>query len=212
MLTNYFKIKTKPKKERIEFDNNSYLITYQNINLINKTEFDEIWKSKPDKIHHIKINGNLIPVPRTQILYALSNNITYRFSGTTIKPEDIVPQYVTKCFDFVKMEMPEYEWNGALVNFYETGQQYIGKHSDDERDLVQGSPIWSFSFSNGSGNADERIFRIRSKTTNFKQDFITYNNSIIVMCGNFQKTYTHEIVKTTKNVARRINVTIRSFK
>lgn len=175
------------------------------LDIISSEEFNDIWKSRPTEQHYIKIYGKLIPVPRTQVLYGVGS---YKFSGTTLKAESLeFPNYIQKCIDYVKTYSPDINWNGALVNFYADGSQYISPHSDDEKDLVDGSAIWSFSF------GGERIFRIRDKhTKNIINDYITYNNSVIIMPGgNFQSNYTHEITKTKKYVSPRINVTIRSF-
>merc|ERR1719322_2362284 len=44
-------------------------------------------------------------------------------------------------------EYPEFAAiNGGLVNFYADGGEYIGPHSDDQRQLRRGSPIVSVSW------------------------------------------------------------------
>jgi alkylated DNA repair dioxygenase AlkB len=110
-----------------------------------------------------------------------------------------------------KETYPEFNWTGALVNFYADGTQYIGKHADDERDLVAGAPILSYSF------GAIRTFRIRDKKTNeIKIDVPTHDNCMIAMCGNMQKQFTHEITKLSGKKAtelgKRINVTVRCLK
>ena len=48
------------------------------------------------------------------------------------------------------------------------------------------------------------------------KDITTKNGMVLVMGGNFQKTYKHEIVKMTgkkaENTGRRISITFRQFK
>lgn len=95
-----------------------------------------------------------------------------------------------------------------LINWYDDGNHYIGKHSDDEKQIVPGSNIYSFSF--GSSN---RIFRIRDKYNKLRPfiDLEMPHGTLIIMGGDMQKGYTHEVPKSKKVKDRRINVTFRRF-
>jgi alkylated DNA repair dioxygenase AlkB len=99
-----------------------------------------------------------------------------------------------------------------LLNWYQDGQHTIGKHSDDERQLVPGSPIYSFSY------GQQRDFKIASKPKSPHQiETITLSlpgNSLLMMGGEMQKWYTHEVPKRalSRCPGRRINVTVRHFK
>lgn len=91
------------------------------------------------------------------------------------------------------------------------GGQYIGKHSDDERQLVENSVIFSASF------GQTRIFRIRNKKDKtIVQDIKLEDRTFVVMCGDMQKEFTHEIPKVSgkqgERLRPRINVTFRIFK
>jgi alkylated DNA repair dioxygenase AlkB len=179
-------------------------IQYLNLDILSLEEFKLIWENKPTFRHEICMFGKMIKVPRIQVLYGTGS---YKFSGSVLKAEDVeIPEYLQNCIEYVKKLEPDFVWNGALVNFYEDGDNYIGPHCDDERDLVDSSGIYSFSF------GGERIFRIRNKIDKkIIKDFTTYDNSVIKMPDGFQQKYLHEIVKTKKSVNHRINVTIRSF-
>jgi alkylated DNA repair dioxygenase AlkB len=207
-----------------------------------KEEFDEFWSDCPKTKETIEIFGTK-EVPRFQKMYGSES---YTFSGMTLKPDPDVspedyPELLKKCFAKVKEMYPEIEWNGALVNFYPDGDSYIGPHSDDEKKLISGAPICSFSF------GATRTFRLKRKIKKLskelskelskksskdkkpkeskelskkeskeseeilKYDIPTTNGSLIVMGGHCQKEYKHEITKTKKFVGPRINVTIRSF-
>lgn len=94
-------------------------------------------------------------------------------------------------------------FNGILVNRYQTGEDYIGKHSDDEKELT---PQGVVSISWGSS----RKFRIRDKHNGkIKLDWDTKNNEILVMSGNFQKEFTHEIPQQKKIKDVRYSFTFR---
>ena len=88
-------------------------------------------------------------------------------------------------------------FNGILVNKYIDGNNNIGAHSDDEKNL---DPIGVVALSYGA----IRKFRIRDKITRkIIIDIPTESNEIIHMGGDFQKEFTHEIpiekkVKTTR--------------
>jgi hypothetical protein len=64
-------------------------------------------------------------------------------------------------------------FNGILINRYSTGQEYIGQHSDDEKNLDK-SGVIAISY------RGERIFRIRDKVTKeIVQDNLVLDHNII---------------------------------
>lgn len=186
----------------------SYLEIYEDIIECNKEDFNEFWELHPTERHKIMMYGRLVECPRWQALYGSGS---YKFSGTVMKGTPTIPFFVEKCFEVARKLYPDNIWNGALVNWYPNGSSYIGPHSDDEKDLVPGSPILSFSF------GQVRTFRIIKKKPASdgeisKIDLDTGHCSLIAMCGDMQKEYTHQITKTAKKIGPRINVTIRCFK
>lgn len=81
-------------------------------------------------------------------------------------------------------------FNAILINRYNDANDYISAHSDDERYLSSDSIVAAISY------GGERTFRIRNKNTKeIILDVLTNNRKILVMDGNFQKIYTHEIPK-----------------
>lgn len=185
-------------------------------------EFKKIWDAKPTEKHYITVFGKTHPVPRTQVMYGSS----YKFSGNVLNPQPgPFPGYIKRCLEYAKERSPQYPWNAALVNFYESGSEYIGVHSDDEGDLARvsgkaaqkgrvepGAPIYSFSY------GASRIFRIKPKKQAgwAKIDIDTSPRApagrLIIMGGAFQREFTHQVPKTKKKVGPRINVTIRAMR
>lgn len=95
-------------------------------------------------------------------------------------------------------------FNGILINKYENGEEYIGKHSDDERGLQPNCGVIAMSF------GAVRKFRIRDKCTGkIVLDVPTESNKIIQMCGHFQKEFTHEIPVEKKVKECRYSLTFR---
>ena len=119
------------------------------------------------------------------------------------------------------------EFNQFLVNWYQDGENYIGSHADDEKQLIPNSPIVSITLCMGgtfdeSGNFNlgnnliPRKFRIRDKNKKIFEDVETTNGLVLVMGGKFQKEFKHEIVKIAGKKASltgpRISITLRQFK
>lgn len=176
---------------------------------------------QPEESAVVKIMGKEVPVPRLQENYLFP----YKFSGKNhgAKPLLRTPNLFIQLMTEVEMALETYlpagsnlNFNEILVNWYRNGHDYIGAHSDDERQLVKGHPIASLGF--GSG---ERLVRIRRKEAGEGANPIVcehrvHNGSVYVMCGpTFQRDYTHEIVKVSGMVGEstgpRVSLTLRRF-
>ena len=97
----------------------------------------------------------------------------------------------------------ETNFNGILVNKYKSGEDYISKHSDDEKTLDYSGVV---TISYGA----TRKFRIRDKKTKkIVKDLPLLSYSIVQMGGNFQKEFTHEIPIEKKIKEERISFTFR---
>ena len=178
---------------------------------LSKEHFDELYKTHPKEYGLVKIYGKEIPTPRYQQSYGED----YAFSGMVHKALPLEHPFLKKLLAWV-CEHSGKKYQQVLVNWYDNGNHYIGAHSDDERQLVKGSDIYSFSF------GATRTFRVKAKKNKgiepFKtKDFIMNNNSLLIMGGRMQEFFTHEVPKcSTKTMAnfpekRRINVTFRHF-
>jgi len=71
-----------------------------------------------------------------------------------VEGKDISNETVIRALEFVQAKEPSHRYNGALVNWYEGGEEGMGAHADDEADLVKGAPIYSISLGTG------RVFRV----------------------------------------------------
>jgi len=104
--------------------------------------------------------------------------------------------YVNNKFDF--------DYNGILINKYIGGEEYIGKHSDDEQGLEPRVGVVALSY------GEIRKFRVRNKATgNIEIDLPTDPTKIIQMAGNFQKEFTHEIPVEKRKKGTRYSFTFR---
>jgi alkylated DNA repair dioxygenase AlkB len=96
--------------------------------------------------------------------------------------------------------------NSCLLNLYHDGSEGMGWHSDDERSLSQGASILSLSF----GAA--RKFSFRHKTTKENVSLFLENGSLLVMGGETQRHWHHQLPKSTKVASPRVNLTFRTMR
>ena len=193
---------------------------YEQFNLpeeycVDEELFQELWDLHPEEYGKVKMynyktkNYEEINTPRWQQSFGKD----YKFTGMNHKASKITHPFLLKLLDFVK-DHSGLEYNQVLVNWYNDGQHYIGAHSDDERQLVPDSSIYSFSF------GQVRDFVIKNKKYSVKDAnrvrivLQLDNNSCVIMGGKMQKYFTHEVPKRSikKCAERRINVTMRLFK
>lgn len=172
---------------------------------VDKDTFERLWNLHPEELGKVTIYGKEINTPRWQQSYGKP----YRFSGKDHEAQPINDKYLISLMDWVRSDSG-IDYNQLMINWYKDGNHYIGKHSDDETQLVPGSQIYSFSF----GQA--RDFRIIPKGHKDidKIKIKLEDGSLLIMGGNFQKHYYHEVPKRalSKCSQRRINITFRHFK
>jgi alkylated DNA repair dioxygenase AlkB len=173
----------------------------------NKKDFETLWNLKPIERPKIFIYNKYIETPRWFQSYGKS----YSFSGLKHESIDIHPiieKYINYA-NILEKKTTDFDgqyFNMALVNWYKNGNDYIGEHSDDERQLIDNSSIYCFSL------GDNRDFIIKSKLNNEKIKINLENNSLIIMKGTCQKTHKHSLPKRKKQNNRRISITLRKFK
>jgi alkylated DNA repair dioxygenase AlkB len=83
----------------------------------------------------------------------------------------------------------------------------MGWHSDDEKELGQNPVIGSISF------GETRLFQLRHLTRKDlkKVDIKLTNGSFLLMKGQTQHYWEHQIPKTSKHITPRINLTFRTI-
>ena len=138
---------------------NSWIIYKKNWFNLSEDEFDELKNMMPNKTHQVKMFDKLVDLPRLQLCFGQS----YNYSGTTSNAITEIPPVIQKALDAInnhymkatKTNIPIY--NMCLVNYYRDGNDYIGFHSDDEKQLIFNTPIYSISL------GATRKFRLKLK-------------------------------------------------
>ena len=175
-----------------------------------EASFEEMMSERPGDRHVIQMFGKDVQLPR----YTQSYGKDYSFSGAVSKSKPWIPvleDIRDKTTIHLKKVLPEdtnVDFNMSLVNWYLSGDQYIGPHSDDERPMVVGSPVATLSW--GSG----RTFVIEPKKDQEgkKMTFEVKDGDLLVMGGSLQKTHKHSVPKTKTPVSTRISFTFRVFR
>jgi alkylated DNA repair dioxygenase AlkB len=178
------------------------------LNMYSGEEYSELIKKSIDEIKDkllvkppIQLYGKIVYQQRS-IGFFSDESIGYYYSGQLAKSKPLQPDSA----ELMKIINARFgtNYNGILINKYEDGNDYISDHSDDEKNLDKEGVI---SISYGA----VRKFRIRDKLSKkIIMDIPTTSNSIIHMCGNFQKEFTHGIPVEKKVKEVRYSLTFRT--
>lgn len=153
-----------------------------------------------DKKPTIKFFGKTV-AQRRNVGFFSDISKGYKYSNVISKAKKMTPE-LTALLNYVNKFLGA-SYNGILVNQYESGEDYISKHSDDEKGLDPKFGVVSLSI------GAVRKFRIRDKKSGkIVIDIPTLENNMIQMAGNFQNEFTHEVPKQ-KGVGERISFTFR---
>lgn len=96
-------------------------------------------------------------------------------------------------------------FNACFLNLYPNGTDGMGWHSDDEKELVPNATIASLSL------GSNRKFSFKHRTTKEKISINLEDGSLLLMKGEVQKYWLHQLSKTKRLVNPRINLTFRSM-
>jgi len=192
------------KKEVITGYENLEIDIYQDINLDQKKN---LWfKSCLNDLNwekgFIKIFGKIHQIPRLQSWYA-DNGIEYTYSGKKLKRHNWNETLIEIKGEIEKIT--SFKFNSVLANLYRDENDSMGLHSDDEKELGINPVIASLSL----GESRDLYFKHKNikKSLNIPQK----NGQLIVMHGETQKYWKHEIKKTKKLKKPRINLTFRNI-
>ena len=163
-------------------------------------DYNTIWEMRPEEAHTIKIFGKEIKSPRLQKTYGKS----YKFSGTVLEASEAIPEMFSPVINYMRQKYNS-NFNMLLINWYRNGDDYIGMHSDDETQFIEGSPVITITL------GVTRPFILKHKYNNDKKIVNVENNTVLVMGGTCQITHKHGLPKRKKITESRISITLREF-
>jgi alkylated DNA repair dioxygenase AlkB len=97
-------------------------------------------------------------------------------------------------------------FNSVLLNRYRNGNDSMGWHADDEPELGRDPVIASVNF------GATRRFMFRHQQEGLKYELNLTHGSLLIMKGSLQHHWQHQVPKTAKPMAERINLTFRVIK
>lgn len=115
-------------------------------------------------------------------------------------PSAPVPDFIQPLFDRVS-EHCQFSFNAVLLNYYRTGQDAMGWHSDNEPEMDT-SCIASLSL------GQHRLFHLRHRHNGEKLKVILEDGSLLVM-RHFQEQWQHAVPRSKRLMEGRINLTFR---
>lgn len=152
---------------------------------------------------NIKIAGRNIPIPRLQAWYG-DHDYAYTYSGKTFFADYWHPDILELK---AKIEHATgYQFNSALCNLYRDEKDGVAWHADDEPELGEQAVIASYSL------GASRPFQFRSKKDHhdtFK--LVLKHNDLLIMGPQVQNFWHHQVPKSSKPIAPRINITFRKI-
>ncbi|WP_026915436.1 alpha-ketoglutarate-dependent dioxygenase AlkB family protein [Christiangramia portivictoriae] len=163
--------------------------------------FDRLMEYRGWRQDHIKMFGKEILQPRLTALFS-NNDRAYTYSGLTMHPE-IFPKYLLEVKERCEKKL-EQSFNACLANLYRDGQDSMGWHADDEKELGTNPVIASISI------GEPRIFHLKHRSVKgliYKKRL--QHGSLLVMKGETQQFWKHQLPKTKKQIGSRINLTFR---
>ncbi|RYZ68406.1 MAG: alpha-ketoglutarate-dependent dioxygenase AlkB [Proteobacteria bacterium] len=156
------------------------------------------WKQEP-----IQIFGKLRMQPRLTALIG-DSDVRYRYSGIEMQATPW-----TEALEIIRTRIQSVTHESfafALLNYYRDGQDSMGWHSDDERELGLNPTIASVSF----GETRKFVLRRRADHAN-KISIELESGSLLLMRGETQAHWQHALPKTTRSHLPRINLTFRPW-
>ena len=96
-------------------------------------------------------------------------------------------------------------FNSCLLNLYQSGEEGMSWHADNEKELQKHGAIASLSL------GAERKFSFKHKTTGEKVNLNLAGGSLLIMRGNTQEHWLHQLPKSKKVTSPRINLTFRTI-
>jgi alkylated DNA repair dioxygenase AlkB len=155
------------------------------------------------KQESMNMYGKQVLFPRLTSWYGESDK-PYTFSGITLQPHPWTKELIE--IKSAIEPMCEVVFNSVLLNMYRDGNDSISWHTDAEKELGKNPLIASVNF------GAERKFQMRHNETQEILDINLKHGSLLIMKGELQHYWKHQVPKQKKITQERINLTFRVIK
>ena len=165
--------------------------------------FNQLLEETKWKQDVITVYGKTYPQPRLTALYAI-NTLPYKYSGINMYPLPMSP-LLSQIQERIN-KVCNSKFTSVLLNQYRDGKDSNGWHSDNEKELGKHPIIASLSF------GAERFFYLKHrKQKELRLKILLKSGSLLIMEGETQSNWLHQIAKTARPVGPRINLTFRKI-
>lgn len=162
---------------------------------LNKLKNTIDWKQESMNMY-----GKQLNFPRLTAWYG-DNDKQYLFSGIKLSPNT----WTEELLEIKNKIEPKasVNFNSVLLNRYRNGNDSISWHTDAEKELGKNPIIASVNF------GATRKFQLRHIYTKEKLEIELTHGSLLIMQGELQHFWQHQVPKTAQIVTERINLTFR---
>lgn len=129
----------------------------------------------------------------------------YAYSGKQMTTLPWTPELLSLKNKVAALTQTEY--NSVLLNYYRDGQDSMGYHQDNEKELGKNPTIASISL----GTKRKFLLKHISNKSLERIEIPLSSGSLLVMGGTIQHHWKHAIPKSKKVKAERINLTFRNI-
>ena len=183
----------------------STIIYYENF--YSNKKADALYAALKEKIiwkhEQVKVFGKLYWQPRLTSFYADNSN-TYTYSSLKLTPLPFFEELLSIKNDI--QNKVDSKFTSCLANLYRDGKDSNGWHADDEKELGNNPEIASLSL------GQDRYFKFRHKhNSKLKEKILLKHGSLLLMKGETQHFWQHQLPKTQKEIDERINLTFRTL-
>jgi len=194
----------KNESEIIKIHNGEYIYVPNFFDKIKSDFYLNTLLQKTDwKQEKMNMYGKLLMFPRLTAWYGDSDK-PYTFSGITLTPNS----WIKELLEIKKAIEPKckIQFNSVLLNLYRNGKDSISWHTDAEKELGENPIIASVCF------GATRIFQLRHQQTKERIKIELKHGSLLIMQGELQHYWQHQVPKTEREIGKRINLTFRVIK
>lgn len=166
--------------------------------------YTELISEIPWQQDDIRLFGKTHPQPRLTALFG-NEGKPYSYSNIKMQPHpwNSLLQKIKSQVEHVSDTI----FTTVLLNKYRDGKDSNGWHADNEKELGINPIIASVSF------GAERTFQLKHNSDkDQKKSILLEHGSLLLMKGTTQHFWKHQIPKTAKPIAPRINLTFRAIK
>ncbi len=185
--------------------------------IVNQQAIYETLLSQIDWQQRISMYGKNLLLPRLSAWYG-DSDCHYAYSGIQLTPNpwlplllDLKAQIEAACSAICNCSL---DFNSVLLNLYRDGRDSVAWHSDDEAELGRQPQIASLSL------GESRRFSLRpnsrwqqkhpgEKTSSKHMDLV--GGSLLLMAGQTQHFWQHQVPKSSKPLQGRVNLTFRNI-